>query len=232
MLAETRAPRPRLSYVLRMAKGKNGGVLAAVVVAALLIAGNPGSGEGGASDATSDGSSGSRSSTDSSTDSQAEGSAEGDPAAPLYGPVPGQQDKDQATSAELVADPVPDECVLNAAEAQALIGEQVDRTRMTSLPGADGKPDPGCVAERGESQLVLTNVYEVRAGTPADAVRGRSGARPLGGVGEAAGIVMARVGPTLYVAGQRYLVTIAVAFREPGDEAWRAAGRAALDRLE
>ena len=103
---------------------------------------------------------------------------------------------------------------------------------MTSVPGAEEKPAPGCVGVQGENQQVLMNVYEVRDGSPADAVRARDGVRALDGVGEAAGIVMARSGPTLYVAGNRFLVTIAVAFREPSDDAWRAAGRAALDRVE
>jgi hypothetical protein len=219
-----------------MAKGSNWGVLAAVAVAALLIAGNPGSGEEGAAGTSTGSSAGNRFTTEDGTGgapgSPAGSSAGDDPAAPLYGPVPGQRDKDQAPSVELVADPLPDECALSAAEAQALIGEPVERVLMTSLPGGDGEPDPGCVAVRGENQLVLTNVYEVRSGTPADAVRARDGVRELGGVGEAAGLVMARVGPTLYAAGQRYLVTISVAFREPSDDAWRVAGRAALDRLE
>ncbi|WP_214404309.1 hypothetical protein [Pseudonocardia lacus] len=209
-----------------MAKGKNGGVLAAVVLAAVLVAGNNGAGNNGAGGDGSreTGASGAGSSTDAPL---GDGSA-----APLYGPVPGQRDKDQAPSFALVADPVADECVLSAPEAEALIRLPVERTAMTSIPGPDEVPAPGCVAFQGENQQVLMNVYEVRSGTPADAVRARDGLRAIDGVGEAAGVVMARTGPTLYVAGNRFLVTIAVAFREPSDDAWRAAGRAALDRVE
>jgi hypothetical protein len=121
--------------------------------------------------------------------------------------------------------------VLSAPEAAALVQLPVERTVMTSIPGPDEVPAPGCVGVQGENQQVLMNVYEVRGGSPADAVRARDGVRALDGVGEAAGIVMARSGPTLYVAGDRFLVTIAVAFREPSDDAWRAAGRAALGRV-
>ena len=206
-----------------MAKGKSGGVLAAVVVAAVLVAGNNGAREG---DIPETGTAG------SGTDSSADAPTGDEPAAPLYGPVPGQRDKDQAPSVALVPDPVPDECALSAPEAQALVRLPVERMVMTSVPGPEERPAPGCVAVQGENQQVLVNVYEVRGGSPADAVRVRDGARPLGGVGDAAAVVMARTGPTLYVAGNRFLVTVAVAFREPDDDAWRAAGRAALDRVE
>ncbi|MCO1657859.1 hypothetical protein [Pseudonocardia humida] len=220
-----------------MAKGKSGGVVAAVVLAAVLIAGNDGSGRDGDPGTGATGSTGTGASTDGQVGDgdgggTSDGGGDGEPAAPLYGPVPGQRDKDQAPSVALVPDAVADECVLSAPEAEALVRLPVERTVMTSVPGPEETPAPGCVAVQGENQQVLMNVYEVRGGSPAEAVRARDGARPLDGVGEAAAIVMARTGPTLYVAGQRFLVTVAVAFREPDDDAWRAAGRAALDRVE
>jgi hypothetical protein len=211
-----------------MAKGRGGIVLVAVVAAVLLANGHPGTGGSSGSDgdpagsSSSSGSSGSSGTTPRSVD----------PPAP---PVPGQREKDQEqTPVSLVADPVADECVLNAAEVQALIGAQVDRTAMTSVPGADGRPVRGCVAARGDNQLVLMNVYRVRGGTPTDAVRSADGAdrRFLDGVGQAAAIVPARTGPALQVAGKRFLVTLEAGYLNPTDDAWRAAGRTAIDRAE
>jgi hypothetical protein len=81
---------------------------------------------------------------------------------------------------------------------------------------------------------VLMNVYRLRTGTPSDAVLGGppGGRRLLDGVGRAAAVVASRAGPTLQVAGRTYLVTIEVVGATPSDDAWRTAGRAALDRLE
>jgi hypothetical protein len=206
-----------------MAKGRGVIVLAAIVAGALLAGGHPGTGDPSGADG------------DPAADRAASsGSAPRsvDPPAP---PVPGQREKDQAPPAvSLVADPVNDECVLNAAEVQALIGAQVDRTGMTTVPGADGRPVRGCVAARGDSQLVLMNVYRVRGGTPADAVHSADGAdrRFLDGVGEAAAIVPARTGPALQVAGKRFLVTLEAGYLTPSDDAWRVAGRIAIDRVE
>jgi hypothetical protein len=155
-----------------------------------------------------------------------------DPPAPA---VPGQREKDQdAPAVSLVVDPLDDECVLNAADVRALTGEPADRTAMTSLPAADGRSVRGCVAYRGENQLVLMNVYRVRGGDPADAVRTdqAGGRRFLDGVGRTAAIVDSRSGPTLQVAGEQFLVTVAVAFQNPSDDAWRTAGKTALDRVE
>jgi hypothetical protein len=208
-----------------MAKSGWGGLVAVtVVVTALLAGGHAGSGSDGDPPATTTGDA---------------ASGTGRSVAPPAPPVPGQREKDQddgsgAATASLVADPVGDECVLNAADVQALIGEPADRTAMTSLPAADGHSDRGCVAFRGENQLVLVNVYRVRNGTPADIVRGgpAAGRRLLDGVGEGAAVVDSRVGPTLQVAGHQFLVTVEVAFHNPSDDAWRAAGKAALNRVE
>ena len=212
---------PPASYRQHMAKGSNRLVLATVVVAALFAAGNTDSDEGdpSAATATATGTGAPRTSFPTAS-------------------VLGQRAKDQepapeGPAVELVADPTEDECVLTASEVQALVGAPVERTTMTSIPGVDERPNRGCVAVEGENQLVLMNVYRVRSGTPADAVRGPAdGRRPLDGVGEAAAIVAGRVGPSLQAAGQRHLVTLAVAYVDPSDDAWRAAGRAALARLE
>lgn len=200
-----------------MAKGWNRVVVATIVVTAFVAAGQAGSREG---DSTTSGSS---------------SSAPRDRVAPPAAPVPGQREKDQdAAPVALVADPVGDECVLNAAEVQALIGEPADRTAMTSIPQADGSSVRGCVAFRGENQLVLMNAYRVRNASPADAVHNgpADGRRFLDGVGEDAAVVDSRVGPILQVAGRRFLVTVAVAGHVPSDDAWRTAGKAALDRVE
>jgi hypothetical protein len=218
-----------------MAKAGFGGLaLGAALVVALLAAGHPGTRADGDPPADPAGTSadpaaagadppaGSRSGADTASHALA-------PPAP---PVPGQREKDQGPPpVGLVPDPVTDECVLTAAEVQALIGQPVDRTAMTSLPSTDGKSVRGCVAFRGENQLVLMNVYGTRDGTPADAVRNGSGTRrALDGVGEAAAVVDSKVGPTLQVAGKKFLVTIEAGFLTPSDDAWRAAGRAAVDR--
>jgi hypothetical protein len=50
-------------------------------------------------------------------------------------------------------------------------------------------------------------------------------------VGRAAVVLDTAAGPTLQVAGGRFLVTVVVQGREPDDAAWRAAARAALARL-
>jgi hypothetical protein len=203
-----------------VAKGKGGAVLVAVVAGALLIGGHPGT---------------TASSGTSSSDPPGSSGSAAHPIDPPAPPVPGQREKDQEPApVVLVADPVPDECVLTAAEVQALIGAQVDRTMMTTVPGADGRPLRGCVAARGENQLVLMNVYRVRGGTPTDAVHSADGAdrRFLDGVGEAAVIVPARTGPALQVAGKRYLVTLEAGYLNPTDEAWRVAGQTAIDRVE
>jgi hypothetical protein len=217
--ADLRRTRPLVPTVTPVAKGFNRVVVATVVVTAFVAAGQAGSRAGDDPPSTSGGSS---------------VSAPRDRVAPPAPPVPGQREKDQdAAPVALVADPVGDECVLNAAQVTALIGEPADRTAMTSIPGADGRSARGCVAFRGENQLVLMNVYRVRDAGPADAVRDgpAEGRRFLDGVGEDAAVVDSRVGPILQVAGRRFLVTIAVAGHVPSDDAWRTAGKAALDRV-
>jgi hypothetical protein len=133
----------------------------------------------------------------------------------------------------LDVDPVDDECLLDAAEFGALIGEAVRPPEQGSVRRGDGSSSSSCVATSGSEPLAMINVYGVRSGTPADYVRTGTagGRRELAGVGEAAAVIDTRTGPTLQLASPRYLVTILVSGRTPSDDAWRTAATAALSRL-
>ncbi|SDG99391.1 hypothetical protein [Pseudonocardia oroxyli] len=127
------------------------------------------------------------------------------------------------TTAVLVSDVLPDECLLDA-EGFALLLE------APVAPPANGGDPPSCATAttRGTPRgLAAINVYGVRGGTPADLLR--SG-RPLE-VGDAAVVVDTAGGPTLQVATGDRLVTIAVADREPDDARWVEAGRRAVAAL-
>ena len=153
----------------------------------------------------------------------------GSPAPPPL-PLPGVQ---VGPRAGLDADPLPDECLLNASEFGALVGGPVRPPEQGSVDRSDGSRSSSCVATAGREPVAMINVYTVRAGTPADYVRagGTSGRRELPGVGEAAIVIDTETGPTLQLASPRFLVTILVSGRTPSDEAWRAAALAALSRL-
>jgi hypothetical protein len=133
----------------------------------------------------------------------------------------------------LQADVLPDECLLNASEFGALVGEAVRPPKQGTVARGDGSRSSSCVATAGSEPLAMINVYAVHAGTPADyvAAGAPAGRREIAGVGEAAVVVDTRTGPTLQLAGSRYLVTVLVAGRTPSDEAWRTAATAALSRL-
>jgi hypothetical protein len=133
----------------------------------------------------------------------------------------------------LDADPIADECLLDAAEFGALVGTAVRPPAQDSVPRRDGSAGFSCVATAGTDPVAMINVYRVRSGTPAGYVRagGPGGHRDLPGVGDAAAVFDTEAGPTLQVAGRAYLVTILVAGREPSDDAWRTAATAALSRL-
>lgn len=133
----------------------------------------------------------------------------------------------------LTADVVADECLLNAAEFGALLGEAVRPPAQGAVTRDDGSSSSSCVATAGTEPLALINVYAVRAGTPAEYVLAGAtgGRRELSGVGEAAAVVETRTGPTLQLASPGFLVTILVAGRSPDDDAWRTAATAALSRL-
>jgi hypothetical protein len=145
-------------------------------------------------------------------------------------PPPGQG---AGPRAALDADPIADECLLNASEFGALVDRPVRPPEQGTIRRSDGSPSSSCVATAGRDPLALINVYTVRTGTPADYVRagGSAGRREIADVGEAAVVVDTQTGPTLQLASPRYLVTILVSGREPSDEAWRTAALAALSRL-
>jgi hypothetical protein len=138
-----------------------------------------------------------------------------------------------AALAGLDADVLPDECLLTAAELAELVDLPVQPPRQGTVERGDGSASAGCAAVSGTEPVALVNVYGVRSGTPADYVRAgdAGGRRELPGVGEAAVVVGTAAGPTLQLAGRRYLVTILVSGRAPSDEEWRVAAEAALARL-
>lgn len=133
----------------------------------------------------------------------------------------------------LEADVLPDECLLNASELGALVGEAVRPPVQGTVDRGDGSVGSSCVATADNEPVAMINVYRARSGTPADFVRsgGAGGRRVLDGVGEAAVVVDTQAGPTLQLAGPSYLVTILVAGRIPSDDAWRVAAAAVLARL-
>jgi hypothetical protein len=130
----------------------------------------------------------------------------------------------------LVADPVADECLLDASEFGALVGRAVRPPRTSTVTRADGTTASSCVALAGSGPVGMINVYGVRDATPAERVRA-AGRRLLDGVGEAAAVVDTATGPALQLATRTYLVTILVTDRKPSDAAWRTAATAALTRL-
>jgi hypothetical protein len=135
--------------------------------------------------------------------------------------------------AGLDADVLPDECLLTAAELGELVDVAVEPPEQGTVERGDGSRSAGCVAIAGSEPVALVNVYAVRIGSPADYVRagGTAGRRELPGVDTGAAVIGTAAGPTLQLAGERYLVTILVSGRAPSDEEWRAAARAALARL-
>lgn len=153
-----------------------------------------------------------------------------DPTAPATTAAPAPP---AAPRSGLVADVLADECLLNASEFGALVGQAVRPPEQGGVSRSDGSTSSSCVATAGAEPVAMINVYQARSGTPADYVRagGGGGRRPLEGVGEAAAVVDTQTGPTLQLASPSYLVTILVAGRTPADEAWRVAAAAALSRL-
>jgi hypothetical protein len=131
----------------------------------------------------------------------------------------------------LEADPIADECLLDAFQVGALVGFAVQPPAESTLKRPDGSVGRSCVAGAGAEPVALVNVYRTRAGTPAEYVAAGPKGRPLPGAGEAAAVFDTPAGPTLQVASRAYLVTILVARGTPSDDAWRAAALAALRRL-
>lgn len=133
----------------------------------------------------------------------------------------------------LDADVLADECLLTAAEFDELVDVPVEPPAQSTVDRGDGSRGAACVAAAGAEPVALVNVYAVRSGSPADYVRaaGTAGRRELPGVGAGAAVIGTAAGPTLQLAGERYLVTILVSGTAPTDDEWRAAAEAALSRL-
>jgi hypothetical protein len=133
----------------------------------------------------------------------------------------------------LDADVLADECLLTTAELSELVDVPVERPEQGTVDRADGSRSAGCMVTAGTEPVALLNVYAVRSGTPADYVRASraAGRRELAGVDGGAAVIGTAAGPTLQLAGERYLVTILVSGHTPSDEEWRAAAEAALSRL-
>ena len=131
----------------------------------------------------------------------------------------------------LTADPVADECLLDAGGFAALLGGPVGRPAETAVIRPDGSSTRSCYAtsRAGEpAPTAAVNVYRVNRGTPAAFVSAAAGGRPLPGVGEAAVLLDTVGGTTLQVAIPRYLVTVNVVDATPSAERWAAAGRAVV----
>ena len=87
-----------------------------------------------------------------------------------------------------------------------------------------GWPGSGCIAVL-EALLARQGRRAVLGGGPA------AGGRALAGAGAAAAMLDTPGGPTLQVAGTRFVVTLVVQGRTPADGAWRTAARQAVARL-
>jgi hypothetical protein len=138
----------------------------------------------------------------------------------------------QARAPALDTDVLADECLLDAAQLGALLDRPV-QAENAAVRRADGTRSTSCYAgatDGPREPLAAINVYRVRAGTPAEAVRA-AGGRALPGLGKAAALLETAAGPTLQVASQHFLVTLLVQGSSPPDDAWRVAARAALGRL-
>jgi hypothetical protein len=133
----------------------------------------------------------------------------------------------------LDADVLADECLLTAAELGELVDLPVEPPKQGAVDRGDGSRSAACVVTAGPEPVALVNVYGVRTGTPADYVRAAdaAGRRELPGIGAGAAVLGTAAGPTLQLAGKRYLVTILVSGSVPSDDEWRAAAEVALSRL-
>jgi hypothetical protein len=158
------------------------------------------------------------------------------PGPPAAGPPGGTaRDPTPTTPVALQPDVLADECLLDAGQLAALLGRPVRAPAQSVIRWHDGSRRTGCyvaAAGGGAAPVAAINVYRVRTGTPAQFVATRAaGGRRLTGIGEGATVLDTVAGPTLQVASGRFVVTVVVRGRDPGDAAWRAAARHALARL-
>ena len=101
----------------------------------------------------------------------------------------------RARAPALDTDVLADECLLDAAQFGALLDRPV-RPRTRRCAALDGTRSTSCYAgatDGPREPLAAINVYRVRAGTPAEAVRA-AGGRSLPGLGEAATLLRRRPG--------------------------------------
>lgn len=155
-------------------------------------------------------------------------------AAPVVVPATPGSTAPAGPRSALAADVVDDECLLDALQFSALLGEPVLPPEQTAVTRDDGSRPTSCVAtSTGGEPLASINVYTTRTGTPAEFVRAAppQGRRDLTGTGGVASLVDTAPGTTLQLAGERYVVTIAVLDGTPSDDSWRAAAAAALAAL-
>jgi hypothetical protein len=136
----------------------------------------------------------------------------------------------------LAADVLPDECLLDAVQLSALLGEAVLPPEQGELVRTDGTRGSSCVADAAggfPTPLAAINVYAPRTGTPAEFVLAAPpwGRRDLPGVGEAAVLIDTAPGVTMQLAGPRHVVTIAVLDGTPTETAWTTAAAQALAAL-
>ena len=129
-----------------------------------------------------------------------------------------------------------DECLLDAGQFADAAGATGGGSRAVRRPaGRPGRAAPAATSVRPRAtRLPWPRSTSTGCGprTPAQFVsKGAAGGRRLTGVGVAAAVLDTVAGPTLQVASPRFVLTIVVQGRVPGDAAWRAAGRAALARL-
>ena len=150
------------------------------------------------------------------------------------GPAPGgSTDGTRGAVAPLTADVLTDECLVGAEALAGLLGaEPAVPAANAEIARPDGARTRACFAVGGSSTAAV-NVYTTNRGTPADHVRSAGGARGIDGTGDGTVAVLLETvaGPTVQVGAGRYLVTIAVAGRNPTDEQWRTAVRSAVAAL-
>ncbi|BBG02874.1 hypothetical protein C8E95_1220 [Pseudonocardia autotrophica] len=136
-------------------------------------------------------------------------------------------------AAPLTADVLDDECLLGPDALAGLLGaEPAVPAAGAQVARPDGTRTRACFAVGG-SATAAVNVYTTNRGTPADHIRSTGGARGIGGTGDGIVAVLLETvaGPTVQIGTERYLVTIAVAGRNPSDDQWRIAVRDAVSAL-
>lgn len=136
----------------------------------------------------------------------------------------------------LASDVLADECLLDRDRIAALVGRPVLEPTQREVLREDGSVSSSCYADSTDAYPVpvaAVNVYRPRTGTAAQyvATAPLGGRRDLPDLGAAAAVFDTATGPTVQVAGEDYLVTIAVLEGAPDEQAWRVAAQVALDAL-